>query len=305
MSASTTIEWCDASLSPWHGCMKVSEGCARCYAEGLNNRFRGGANWGPGAPRLKIEGFAWNAFALERRAVREGVRLKVFPSMCDPFDAEVPVEWFADFLDVVRVTPRLDWLLLTKRPGLWRVRLEAARDALMDAGGADPQLVDLHYWITKWLAGHAPENVWMGASMENQKWADIRLPELLEIPAVLRFVSAEPMLWAFDMRACLDDCGNSLDALRGAWHIEGRNEPVIGAKVDWVICGGESGPNYRPMDVAWARSLRDQCVAAGVPFFMKQLGGWPDKRHKMEDFPEDLRVREFPEREHKATEVGA
>lgn len=114
-----------------------------------------------------------------------------------------------------------------------------------------------------------PPHVWIGTSVENQTAADYRIPILLEIPVAVRFLSVEPMLGPIDGRA-------------------------IQTGIEWVIVGGESGPNARPFDPDWARSLLGTCRARGIPFFMKQLGGWPAKRDRLDDFPADLRIREFP-----------
>lgn len=246
MSAETKIEWCDASLSPWEGCTKVSEGCANCYAETRNRRFSEGQNWGKGAPRRLIASFEKNANALNLKARREQRRIRVFPSICDPFDAEVPIEWFEKLLGTILVTPYLDWLLLTKRPQLWRERIEAAN------------------WpwdtVRRWRKdGIPPSNLWLGTSVENQQRADERIPELLAIPAKVRFLSCEPLLGAIDLDCYGYDVGP---------------DPCWPEGIDWVIAGGESGPKARPMHPDWVRSLRDQCEAAKVPFFFKQWGEW-------------------------------
>lgn len=125
--------------------------------------------------------------------------------------------------------------------------------------------------------GNGYPNVWLGVSVEDQENADRRIPLLLEIPAAVRFLSCEPLLGPLNLTAYL---------LSG-WH---KWEP----KLHWVICGGESGPGYRPMKVEWARSILDQCRNAGIAFFMKQLGGWPDKRGELDKIPAELRIREFP-----------
>jgi len=113
-----------------------------------------------------------------------------------------------------------------------------------------------------------PAHVWIGTSTENQEWTDGRVAELLKISAPVRFLSAEPLIGPIS------------------------EMPLDG--IHWVIVGGESGAHARPMDLGWARDIRDQCAEAGVPFFMKQLGGRRDKRDQLEQFPEDLRIREFP-----------
>jgi protein gp37 len=261
------IEWTDHTFNPWEGCTKVSPGCAHCYAEARNQRFSGGANWGKGAPRRRTSEANWrqpiawdkaSAFASEH-GVR---RSRVFcASLADWLDDEVPIEWLVDLLDLIRRTPNLDWLLLTKRPQNWRDRIcralahvEGIDFETGDSWEGDAQ-TELGIWLNDWTATDGtgiPDNIWIGTTVEDQQRADERIPLLLQIPAKVRFLSCEPLL-------------GPVDVLSG-WAIRG--------KVDWVICGGESGHGARPMHPDWARSLRDQCAAAGVPFFFKQWGEW-------------------------------
>ena len=139
-----------------------------------------------------------------------------------------------------------------------------------------------------------PENLWIGVSVENQKAADERIPYLLRIPAAVRFLSVEPMIGPVDLRNVDDDGMGYQDALKGLTFCAGKDEPALGHKIDWVICGGESGAGNRPMDPAWARDLRDQCKETGTAFFCKQMGGERDKKEGFYDLPEDLRIRIFP-----------
>ena len=125
------------------------------------------------------------------------------------------------------------------------------------------------------------DNIWLGTSIENQDTANKRIPELLNIPAHIRFLSCEPLLGPVSIT-------QSYQWSRGTLS-DNYNPPI-----HWVICGGESGRGCRPMDLSWARHLKGQCDVSGISFFMKQLGGETDKRHDIEDLPEDLRVREFP-----------
>jgi len=146
----------------------------------------------------------------------------------------------ADLLALIEVTPHLDWLMLTKRPELWRGRIDDAADArtAIDAPGA--------VLAEQWMAGAAPANVWVGATVEDRK-RQVRLDHLRAIPARVRFASCEPLLESI--------------------------EPDMGG-IHWVIAGGESGLGARPMHPDWVRSLRDQCQAAGVAFHFKQWGEW-------------------------------
>jgi protein gp37 len=274
MGADSKIEWCDHTFNPWIGCTKVSPGCVHCYAEGESKR-RGWAQWGKGKERHRTSAsywkqpMKWNREAEQRRiqelhSVPAGVphnfvKPRVFcASLADWLDSEVPVEWLADLLALIHATPNLDWLLLTKRPENFRNRIGRVENSLTEPLAA-------WYWLFHWLHyGGAPENVWLGVSVEDQKRADERIPLLLETPAAVRFLSCEPLLGPVTLckgcPGCPNDCG---------W-TPGKN----GYGIHWVIVGGESGPGARPMHPDWARSLRDQCIQADVPFFFKQWGEW-------------------------------
>jgi len=266
VSANSKIEWTDHTFNPWIGCTKVSPGCEHCYAEARDQRFAKGVHWGKGAPRQRTSAangkqpLAWDREArYAQTCVISGdpsFRPRVFcASLADWLDDEVPVEWLADLLELIRGTPHLDWLLLTKRPENWRRRLQAVTDVCGDKfNGPDPFSP-----AYEWLIGDAPANVWIGTTVEDQPRAAQRIPHLLDIPARVRFLSCEPLLGWVDFEPVL---GVLSDRDRDA------------AGIDWVICGGESGPAARPMHPDWARSLRDQCAAAGVPFFFKQWGEW-------------------------------
>jgi len=273
----TKIEWADHTFNPWEGCTKVSPGCAHCYAAARNKRFAGGANWGKGAPRRRTSEANWKQplkwdEAPSRRAaigrlLGEGQSFAEEPrpprvfcaSLADWLDDEVPIEWLADLLALIRKTPHLDWLLLTKRPQNWRPRIAAAADYHHDYGDRN-----VGAWLWDWFKhGIAPANVWIGTTVEDQQRADERIPQLLQIPARVRFLSGEPLLGPVEFSNVThrSDCVAAL------------GKPAL-AGIHWVIAGGESGPGARPMHPAWARSLRDQCAGAGVAFHFKQWGEW-------------------------------
>jgi protein gp37 len=262
----TSIEWCHYTFNPWHGCTRVSPGCENCYAERLAKRF--GVGWGVQAERRFFgekhwaEPLKWN-----RRAADRGVRERVFcASMSDVFEPGNEAHFRArrQLGKLIDETPWLDWLLLTKRP------------QHMNALGREMWHVGRSGW---------PSNVWAGTTVEDQERADERIPELLQVPARVRFLSCEPLLGPVDLSRWLaiHKHWKSEDSLPAPpWappyplHWWKRQALVLeGYKpgFQWVIAGGESGAGARPMHPDWARSLRDQCTAGAVPFLFKQWGG--------------------------------
>lgn len=284
MTENSKIEWTDHTFNPWVGCTKVSPACDHCYAEGWAKRTGQDQLWAGERRRTSTanwkEPLRWN-----RKAEVTGVRAKVFcASLADVFDNQVPTEWRVDLWRLIEATPNLDWLLLTKRPQNAGQMMMEARRALL---GADVD--DRH---VAWPR----HNIWLGTTVENQQEADRRIPHLLNTPAAKRFLSCEPLLGPVDLTRVKkrgaekfpDGNAATLNAL-WCWHDHGR---PVHPEIDWVICGGESGPGARPMEPDWGRALRDQCQAAGVPFFMKQMGGTVKSR--MPPIPDDLMIREFP-----------
>lgn len=309
MGKDSLIPWTDHTFNPWIGCTKVSPGCAHCYAEREQDLRYGRVKWGAGQPRHRTTAANWRQ-PLKWNKAEETVmvdhvgfaaarRPRVFcASLADWLDAEVPNEWLADLLDLIRRTPNLDWLLLTKRPQNWWERLRNT------SPGPSPEYLG---WLLEWLNGHAPANVWLGTTVENQERADERITHLLSIPARVRFLSCEPMLGALDLEEAYP----------------GKEQP---GRIDWVIVGGESGADARPFPLEHAWDLVMQCKAASVPVFVKQLGAqpittnanlyeWPDEttleQHGTEaagarvilrdrngrdlsEWPEEFQVQEFP-----------
>lgn len=270
MADSSKIEWCDATWNCVTGCTKVSQGCKHCYAERDWKRLS--AN-----PATSYYGRAFADVRCHPERLAQPLhwkkRRRIFVnSMSDLFHESVPDAFIERVWATMTHAKQHIFQILTKRP----TRMQSVVKDLSD------------------INGRPLPNVWLGVSAENQAAADERIPLLLETPAGVRFVSIEPMLG--DIRL-----GSFLQRAPSAAFADGRitrDMPAwtrIGATaIDWVICGGESGPHARPMHPDWVRSLRDQCVAAGVSFFMKQMGGARDKRDALEDLPEDLRIREFP-----------
>lgn len=262
MAENTKIEWTDHTFNPWWECTKVSPGCTNCYADALDRRT-GGAHWGPKSDRSRTKPANWNQpRKWNRQAQQQGRRFRVFcASMADVFDDHPSIlpEWREDLWRLIEETPHLDWLLLTKRPqDIMRMIPERWRAAL-------------------------PHNVWIGTSVVNQQEADANILRLLRVPAAVLFLSMEPLLGPVDLtripyrfNGFSGETVKTLNALTGNITV---NDPVFGGGggilgLDWIICGGESGTGARPMHPDWARSLRDQCVSAGVPFFFKQWGEW-------------------------------
>lgn len=225
MAKNSRIEWTTHTFNPWWGCVKMSPACKHCYAESWSKRV-GKSVWGIDAPRRFfgekhwLEPLKWNA-----EAARTNSRPRVFcASMADVFEDRDELDFWRERLwKLIEATPNLDWLLLTKRPDLVNKKVP---------------------WGNNW-----PLNVWMGTTVENQTWANKRLPKLASIPAAVRFISAEPLLGPIDL---------------GTWSDQ----------INWVITGGESGGKARPSSPSWFRDLLNQCMAANIPFHFKQWGDW-------------------------------
>jgi protein gp37 len=225
MAENSKIEWTDHTFNPWIGCTKVSPACDNCYAEAMMDKRYGRVRWGAGNPRVRTSASNWRQpWRWDREAKASGTRPFVFcASLADVFDNEVDPQWRADLFDLINLTPRLVWLLLTKRIGNVH--------RMLDVDGL-------------------PSNVAIGATMANQEEYDRDRMKLADVKRVLSplftFGSFEPLLGPI---------------------ILDRNAP------DWIIVGGESGSNARPMELDWARSLRRQSAELGRVFNFKQVGG--------------------------------
>ncbi|MFJ3021447.1 DUF5131 family protein [Streptomyces tendae] len=262
MTDHTTIEWTDRTWNPVTGCTKVSPGCDNCYAETIAHRFAGSKAFPNGFDVTQHD-------ARISQPLRWKKPARVFVnSMSDLFHADVPAEFIARVFAVMALTPQHTYQVLTKRPGRMRSLL-SNREFLA--------LVDDHREQLQPGCGDFAWpllNVWLGVSVENQKWADIRIPALLETPAAVRFLSCEPLLGPIDLKQAVRTMGSERGhGLTASFvHAGGCCRKFHG--IDWVIVGGESGPKARAMHPEWARSLRDQCASADVPFFFKQWGEW-------------------------------
>ncbi|MDR5798938.1 MULTISPECIES: phage Gp37/Gp68 family protein [Caballeronia] len=265
MSEQTNIEWCDSTFNPWTGCTKVSPGCDNCYAEGWAKRS-GIVQWGAQAERRRTSPANWKKpmhWEREHEAffILHGRRRRVFcASLADVFDNRVPASWRADLFQLIERTPHLDWLLVTKRIGnVESMMLEVAR----------------HHQIHNLETQMLPSNVWLGITVVNQQEADRDIPKLLDTRASVRFLSMEPLLGPVDLTSLEPKIfAAKANALTGRWKWEGGPTRTETGRLDWVIVGGESGHGARPMHPDWARDIRDQCAAAGVPFLFKQWGEW-------------------------------
>jgi len=279
------------------GCSKVSEGCANCYAERLvNGRLRHRYPDGFEAVRLHPDRLD--------QPLRWRKQRRVFVnSLSDLFHDQVPDEFIVRVFDVMITAHQHTFQVLTKRPG----RMASfVRRYLAGAFTASSSRGPLTFGV------EPPPNIWLGSSVEDQRWANVRIPKLLSVPAAVRFLSCEPLLGPVDLGTrlypatcpsgcgcrCPDDadareCGCAGPCCTAAWN------PAPG--IDWVIVGGESGPGARAMDLAWAADLIEQCQDAGVAVFVKQLGSmWARSQNadpKGGDWaywPPDLRIRQFP-----------
>lgn len=285
MAETTGIAWTDSTFNPWIGCTKVGPGCDHCYAEHLMDARMHKVQWGAGQPRRRTSADNWDLPGRwQRQAVafqaEHGRRRRVFcASLADWLDNEAPIPWLVDLLEVIRTTPDLDWLLLSKRIGNWSSRISECIGFLDEQTPAAYPL-PLRHWLCHWLDGdEAPRNVWIGSTVVNQTEADRDVPKLLRTPAAVRFLSIEPMLGPVDLQRWLWTCCGDMQpgndhGLLGQEPDRCCGRPDASDALHWVICGGESGAHARPMHPDWARSLRDQCAAAGVAFHFKQWGQW-------------------------------
>lgn len=295
MADNTHIEWTDATWNPITGCSIVSPGCTNCYAmalagtrlknhpsrRGLTKQVNGKHVW-TGAVRFNEQ---WIYQPLHWAKPRQ-----IF--VCahgDLFAEGVPDAWIDQVFAVMALAPSHTFQVLTKRPGPMKRYLsdpetvERVYDLVMDMVVVDgakailttPRTHDVAPPGNKVMLGLWPlPNVWLGVSVEDQRRADERIPILLDTPAAIRWISAEPLLGELRLSGVSEDRKRTWDwltGMNGAMYPDGPDFDY-GSKLDWVVAGGESGPHARPMHPDWARALRDQCAAADVPFLFKQWG---------------------------------
>lgn len=280
MAEHTNIAWTDSTFNPWIGCTKISPACDNCYAAALDKRT-GGSHWGAGVERRRTgeanwrQPIKWNKNH-EAFFKKHGRRQRVFcASMADVFDNEVNPQWRADLFSLIDETPHLDWLLLTKRIG--NVSKMYAETPIYWHDG-QLTVADLH---------EPMPNVWLGATICNQEEADRDIPKLLATPAAKRFLSIEPLLGEIDLQKITLRADGGLPTSLSK-QLGDYVQPLSGnftdsPRLDWVIVGGESGHGARPMHPDWARSLRDQCAAANVPFMFKQWGDFVSAAHHADE----------------------
>lgn len=268
MAETTGISWAHSTFNIVWGCVEVSHDpcCTHCYAREWSKRL-GKDLWGKAKHRQQMSEHYWNEpIRWNRKAVKEGRRHRVFcSSMADVFEDHPDlIEPRKRLWDMVAKTPNLDWMLLTKRPENMKVMAPAS-------------------WASVW-----PNNVWAGATVGTQEWADKRCPILLEVPAKVRWLSIEPMFGPMDLRKYFQMADPT-----------GLRE---GSPFSWAIVGGESGHGARPMKTEWVLDLLRQCRDHDVKFFFKQkgvvlarvLGCRAEKGDDPEEWPDELRVQEFP-----------
>ena len=282
----TGIEWTDETWNPISGCSKVSEGCRNCYAERVSHRF--GTTNKSWTNANAAENVQLHPERLDQ-PIRWRKPCKIFVnSMSDLFHEQVPDSFIDKVFAVMALAHQHEFQVFTKRPGRMKTYMKSARVRI---GAAIEEIAPAYRGYEVFADDVATgacwpiPDIWLGVSVEDQRAAEERIPLLLQTPAAVRFLSCEPLLGAVHLgsylhvhgRACYDDPGPC----------EGHPFLICDQhnELNWVIVGGESGPGARPMHPDWARSLRDQCAEAGIPFLFKQWGAWLPVEMTDKDFP--------------------
>ena len=286
MSDKTAIEWTDASANVINGCSLASPGCTNCYAMRLagtrmrNHPTRAGLAVDSKAGPVWTGEVRFHEPALQQVLRWQRPRMIFWNAHGDIFHPNVPDAWIDRCFAAMALTPQHIHQVLTKRSERMREYMSRACGRIMDAiikmrrerGDLSPvALPHVPIGDVWWPL----PNVWLGVSTEDQQRADERIPDLLATPAAVRWISAEPLLGPIDLTNITGaeksrEYGSPVHGWSSIWRNNGVGRPWI----DWVVVGGESGPHARPMHPDWARSLRDQCAAASVPFFHNQNGEW-------------------------------
>lgn len=305
MADNTKIEWADATLNYVNGCSVVSPGCTNCYAMRLAGTRMKHHPTRAGLTQDSKAGPVWTGeVRAHEPALLQALKWKrprriFWNAHGDLFHENVPDEWIDRLFAVCALTPQHTHMILTKRAGRMREYFAAVPQprwigVMKDVAADYPRPEIVHPTsggVLLSTVNGALRNVWLGVSVEDQVHANERIPDLLATPAAVRFISAEPLLGPVDLTwiEFPNDRGGKefWDAL-DLHEVEGEPMPDGSnmATLDWVIAGGESGPGARPMHPDWARSLRDQCAAAGVAFHFKQVGewGWIDREQHHKEY---------------------
>ena len=280
--ADTNISWANAVWNPVTGCTKVSPGCKNCYAEAMTERFHG---------KNSFENIVLHPDRLAAPLHWKKPRMIFVNSMSDLFHEKIPFEFIDSVFAVMALCPQHTFQVLTKRPERMReymMRINGEYDVIEKWGESGLTICEIlsrkpgfksyaheHCFIMG--AGMWPlPNVWLGVSVENQKYADERIPLLFQTPAAVRFVSAEPLLGDINLF-------NS-GALQGGKISHDPEDYDCFGNIDWLICGGESGANRRECNPEWIQSIANQCRDAGVACFLKQDSGLrPGKQGRLSD----------------------
>lgn len=262
MGDKTGIAWTQETWNPTTGCTHASAGCDHCYAERMANRLRGRHGYpaaDPFRPQLQPQ-------RLETPLQWTKPRLVFVDSMSDLFHPAFDEKYIAKVFAIMDLASWHTYQVLTKRPER-AAELLSSEDFRFHVGWAESQVLQTRPGPDSPAMGQWPlRNVWIGTSVESQQTANLRIPQILRCPAALRFLSCEPLLGPLRLQTGIYRTGS------------GSERGTTLDRIGWVIAGGESGPGARPCDPYWLRVIRDQCAAADVPFFLKQLGGVTDKR---------------------------
>lgn len=340
MSQKTKIEWTEQNWNPFRGCRRKSAGCGNCYAEAIASRFSGTDKHGKILPftnvASKVNGKPrWNGkVELNEEELLAPLKRKqptkyFVNSMSDTFYEEIPDDWIDKVFAVMALCPQHTFQVLTKRADRMKnyfIRDEEVPLISYWTEAVEPYVlsrfksIPLEIMKNKTYANDESaflKNLWLGVSVENQKAADERIPLLLETPAAVRWLSCEPLLEKIDL-SFIENDGYKLNCLTGRQKDMGRPCEDAPSLIDWVVVGGESGNGSRPCDIAWIRSIVEQCQSAQVPVFVKQLGAKPFsirfdqqpnlqvEKHRIyyqlknkkggdiSEFPTDLQIREYP-----------